>query len=211
MTFFERQTELPQPFPEAADADLHIVFRQEPGSQFGKRRIGFAHNAGTKSFVMRGKLRLGAACPGTGARLSRLLPTPQNFVDIGHADPEDGRSGISARSRIHCRHHPFAQVLRVSSPHHCSPSNQRRKGIKNSTPLESASDSINSEDALARACRAGWTIQKTFTLCVETVFGAVRRACLCVFDLSELEKFSRKEVRKLHLEVQSILTPGETK
>src|ERR1700739_541478 len=148
MTFFERQTELPQPFPEAADTYLHIVFRQEPGSQFGKRRIGFAHNAGTKSFVMRGKLRLGAACPGTGARLSRLLPTPQNFVDIGHADPEDGRSGISARSRIHCRHHPFAQVLRVSSPHHCSPSNQRRKGIKNSTPLESASDSINSEDAL---------------------------------------------------------------
>ena len=53
MTFFECQTELPQPFPEAADADLHIVFRQEPGLQFGKRRIGFAHNAGTKSFVIR--------------------------------------------------------------------------------------------------------------------------------------------------------------
>src|ERR1700751_5026211 len=148
MTFFERQTELPQPFPEAADADLHIVFRQEPGLQFGKRRIGFAHNAGTKSFVIRSKLRLGAACPGPGARLSRLLPTSQNFVDIGHADPEDGRSGISARSRIHCRHHPFAQVLRVSSPHTVPPSNQRREGIKNSAPMEYASDSINSEGAL---------------------------------------------------------------
>src|ERR1700757_3204107 len=145
MTFFECQTELPQPFPEAADADLHIVFRQEPGLQFGKRRIGFAHNAGTKSFVIRSKLWLGAACPGTGARLSRLLPTSQNFVDIGHADPEDGRSGISARSRIHCRHHPFAQVLRVSSPHTVPPSNQRREGIKNSAPMEYASDSINSE------------------------------------------------------------------
>src|ERR1700757_4288580 len=87
--------------------------------------------------------------PGTGARLSRLLPTSQNFVDIGHADPEDGRSGISARSRIHCRHHPFAQVLRVSSPHTVPPSNQRREGIKNSAPMEYASDSINSEGALA--------------------------------------------------------------
>src|ERR1700752_2645927 len=92
---------------------------------------------------------LGPACPGTGARLSRLLPTSQNFVDIGHADPEDGRSGISARSRIHCRHHPFAQVLRVSSPHTVPPSNQRREGIKNSAPMEYASDSINSEGALA--------------------------------------------------------------
>src|ERR1700758_1213180 len=153
MTFFECQTELPQPFPEAADADLHIVFRQEPGLQFGKRRIGFAHNAGTKSFVIRSKLRLGAACPGTGARLSRLLPTSQNFVDIGHADPEDGRSGISARSRIHCRHHPFAQVLRVSSPHTVPPSNQRREGIKNSAPMEYASDSINSEGALGHIRR----------------------------------------------------------
>src|ERR1700757_2816467 len=154
MTFFECQTELPQPFPEAADADLHIVFRQEPGLQFGKRRIGFAHNAGTKSFVIRSKLWLGAACPGTGARLSRLLPTSQNFVDIGHADPEDGRSGISARSRIHCRHHPFAQVLRVSSPHTVPPSNQRREGIKNSAPMEYASDSINSEGALGSKNRA---------------------------------------------------------
>jgi hypothetical protein len=39
MTFFARQTELPQPLPKAADADLHGVFRHEPGS--GKRRIGF--------------------------------------------------------------------------------------------------------------------------------------------------------------------------
>src|SRR6201987_3858614 len=151
MTFFECQTELPQPFPEAADADLHIVFRQEPGLQFGKRRIGFSHNAGTKSFVIRRKIRLGSACPGTGARLSRLLPTSQNFVDIGHADPEDGRSRISARSRIHCRHHPFAQVLRVSSPHTVPPSNQRREGIKNSAPMEYASDSINSEGALVKS------------------------------------------------------------
>jgi hypothetical protein len=39
MTFFERQSGLPQPFPEATDADLHIVFRvfrHEPGLQFGK-------------------------------------------------------------------------------------------------------------------------------------------------------------------------------
>jgi hypothetical protein len=47
----------------------------------------------------------------------------------------------------------FAFVI-VRSPHHCSPSNQRRKGIKNSTSLESASGSINSEDALeTSACR----------------------------------------------------------
>jgi hypothetical protein len=77
MTFFERQPELPQPFPEAADADLHIVFRQEPGSQFGKRRIGFAHHAGTKSFVMRGKLRLGAACPGRSS-----LPSSSNAPEL---------------------------------------------------------------------------------------------------------------------------------
>ena len=66
MTFFERQSGLPQPFPEATDADLHIVFRvfrHEPGLQFGKRRIGFAHDAGAQSFVMCGKLRLGTACP----------------------------------------------------------------------------------------------------------------------------------------------------
>ena len=63
MTFFECQTELPQSFPQASNANLHIVFRHEPGLQFGKRRIGFAHDAGAKSFVMRDKLRFGATCP----------------------------------------------------------------------------------------------------------------------------------------------------
>jgi hypothetical protein len=65
----------------------------------------------------------------------------ENFVDIGHADPKDGRRGISARSRIHHRHHPLAQVLRP-------PSDQRRKGITNLAPLESSGDSINNEAAL---------------------------------------------------------------
>ncbi len=74
MTFFERQPELPQPFPQAADADLEIVLRHEPGLQFGKRRVGFAHDAGAKSLVMAGKLWLGAACPRTRARLSGPLP-----------------------------------------------------------------------------------------------------------------------------------------
>ena len=62
MTFFERQSGLPQPFPKAADTDLEIVLRHEPGLQFGKRRVGFAHDAGAKSLVMAGKLWLGAAC-----------------------------------------------------------------------------------------------------------------------------------------------------
>ena len=88
MTFFERQPELPQPFPETSNADFHIVLRHEPGLKFGKRRIGFVHDAGAKSFVMRGKLRLGT-CPRSRARLSRLRPPCQNFVDIGYADPED--------------------------------------------------------------------------------------------------------------------------
>ena len=111
MTFFERQTELTQPFPKAADADLHIMFRHEPGLQLGKRRVGLAHDAGAKSFVMCGKLWFGAACPRTRACLSRPLPPPEKFVDIGHADPEDGRRGISARSRIHRGHDPLAQIL----------------------------------------------------------------------------------------------------
>ena len=83
--------------------DLHIVFRvfrHEPGLQFGKRRIGFAHDAGAQSFVMCGKLRLGTACPRARARLPRPLPPPEKFVDIGHANPEDGRRGISAGSPI---------------------------------------------------------------------------------------------------------------
>ena len=82
MTFFEHQTGLPQPFPEATDADLHIVFRvfrHEPGLQFGKRRIGFAHDAGAQSFVMCGKLRLGTACPRARARLPRPFPPPEQF------------------------------------------------------------------------------------------------------------------------------------
>ena len=99
MTFFERQSEFPQPFPKAADADLEIVLRHEPGLQFGKRRVGLAHDAGAKSLVMSGKLWLGAACPRTSARLSGPLPPSQDFVNIGHADPEDGCRGISAGSQ----------------------------------------------------------------------------------------------------------------
>jgi hypothetical protein len=45
-----------------------------------KRRIGLAHDP--KSFVVRGKLRLGAARPRPRARLSRSLPPRENFVDI---------------------------------------------------------------------------------------------------------------------------------
>src|SRR6516225_3291352 len=131
MTFFEREPKLPQPFPEAADADLHTVFRHEPGLQFGKRRIGFARDAGAKSSVMRGKLRLGTARPRTCARLSRPLPPRQNFVDIGHADPEDGRRGINTGSRIHFRHYTLAHIMRVSSPHPPSPTESMAKGIRN--------------------------------------------------------------------------------
>src|SRR6201993_3411499 len=93
MTFFECQTELPQPFPEAADADLHIVFRQEPGLQFGKRRIGFAHNAGTKSFVIRSKLRLGAA-PTRARRASSYE------ASFGLGLPRDGRSSLPSSSNV---------------------------------------------------------------------------------------------------------------
>jgi hypothetical protein len=149
MTFFERQPQLPEPFPKAADADFHVVFRHEPGLQFGQRRIGFAHNPGTKSFVIGGKFWLRAARPRTRARLPRPLPPPENFVDIGHANQEDGRSGISARSRIHCRHHPLAQVLRVSSAHRCSP--RRINGERESkifSPGNRRTDSINNEHAL---------------------------------------------------------------
>jgi hypothetical protein len=112
---------MPQPFPKATDADLEIVLCYEPGLQLGKRRIGFAHDAGAKSFVVGGKLRLGAACPRTRARLSRSLPPIEKLIDIGHADPEDGRYGISTCSRIHRRHDTLAQVLRIGSPHHRSP------------------------------------------------------------------------------------------
>src|ERR1700730_2626580 len=81
----------------------------------------FAHDAGAKSFIMYGKLRFRAACPGTRVHLPRSLPPPQNLVDIGHADPENGRRSISARSGIHRRHDTLAQVLRIGSPHHGSP------------------------------------------------------------------------------------------
>jgi hypothetical protein len=151
MTFFERQTELPQPFPEATNADLHIVFRQEPGLQLGKRRIGFAHDACAESFVMGGKLWFGAACPRTRARLSCPPAAPENFVDIGHANLEDGRRGIGARSRIHRRHHPLAQVLRVSSPPLPSPAESTAKRESKFSPHWNPwRDSINNEDALGR-------------------------------------------------------------
>ena len=89
MTFFERQPEMPQPFPKAPGADLHVMLRYKPGLQLGKRRIGFAHHMGAKGIVMRGELRFGATGPRTRARLSRSLPPPQSFVDIGDADPEE--------------------------------------------------------------------------------------------------------------------------
>src|SRR5947208_3381244 len=44
MTFFERQPEMPQPFPKAPSADLHVMLRYKPGLQLGKHRIGFAHH-----------------------------------------------------------------------------------------------------------------------------------------------------------------------
>jgi hypothetical protein len=108
------------------------------------------------------------------------------------------------RGQRRCERHPNSYCI-------CKPKNQIIQMAPADEPCKGLHRAALIPIKLARACRAGWTIQKTFTLCVETVFGAVRRACLCVFDLSELEKFSRKEVRKLHLEVQSILTPGETK
>src|SRR5579875_3784730 len=57
--------------PKAADADFQAMLRHEPSLRFGKRRAGFAYDADTKSFVMRSRLRFGAACPRTRACLSR--------------------------------------------------------------------------------------------------------------------------------------------
>jgi hypothetical protein len=148
MIFFERQPELPQPFPKATDADLQIMLRHEPGLQFGERRVGFAHDAGTKGFVMRGKLRFGTPCPRTRARLSGPLPSSQNFVDIRHADPEDGRRSIRpvpestaamTRSRRSCE-----EALPITIP----PSNQRWKRITNGVSRESPGDSVNNEEML---------------------------------------------------------------
>ena len=61
MTFFERQPEMPQPFPKATGADLRVMLRDKPGLQLGKRRIGLAHHMGAKGAVMCGKLRFGGA------------------------------------------------------------------------------------------------------------------------------------------------------
>ena len=129
MTFFERQPETPKPFPKTTNADLHAVLLDEPGLQFGKRRVRFAHHAGAKALVMRGKLRLGAARPRPRARLSGRPPPPQSFVDIRlrHADLEDRCRRIGTSSRFNRRHDPLAQILRVSSAHRNPPSNQQGK------------------------------------------------------------------------------------
>src|SRR3984893_5624833 len=149
MTFFGRQPETPKPFPKTTNADLHAVLLDEPGLQFGKRRVGFAHHAGAKALVMRGKLRLGAARPRPRARLSGRPPPPQSFVDIRHADLEDRCRRIGTSSRFNRRHDPLAQILRVSSAHRNPPSNQQGKRITNKAPWESKRDSTRSENALA--------------------------------------------------------------
>jgi len=154
MTFFERQPETPKPFPKTTNADLHAVLLDEPGLQFGKRRVGFAHHAGAKALVMRGKLRLGAARPRPRARLSGRPPPPQSFVDIRHADLEDRCRRIGTSSRFNRRHDPLAQILRVSSAHRNPPSNQQGKRITNKAPWESQRDSTRSENALDDAGKA---------------------------------------------------------
>src|SRR5579884_201421 len=149
MTFFEREPGMPWPLPKTTDADLEAVLRHEPGLQPGKRCIRFAHDAGAKSFVICGKFRLGTARPGARTCLDRPLPPSQNFVDIGHTDPEDGGCSISACSGIPRRHDTLAQVLRVLSP---SLPLRRINGERESkiSPCRNPwADSINSEDALA--------------------------------------------------------------
>ena len=71
MTFFERQPEMPQPFPKATGADLRVMLRDKPGLQLGKRRIGLVHHMGAKRVVMCGELWFGATGPRTRAVLSR--------------------------------------------------------------------------------------------------------------------------------------------
>src|ERR1700704_5458025 len=51
MTFFERQPEMPQPFPKATGADLRGMLRDKPGLQLGKRRIGLVHHMGAKGWA----------------------------------------------------------------------------------------------------------------------------------------------------------------
>ena len=51
MTFFERQPEMPQPFPKATGADLRVMLRDKPGLQLGKRRIGLVHHMGAKRVI----------------------------------------------------------------------------------------------------------------------------------------------------------------
>src|SRR5438034_938776 len=63
MTFFERQPEMPQPFPKATGGDLRVMLGDKPGLQLGKRRIGLAHHMGAKGVVMGRELRFGATGP----------------------------------------------------------------------------------------------------------------------------------------------------
>ena len=72
---------MPQPFPEATNANLDAALLDEPGLEFGERCVGLARHLGAEGIVTRGELRLGAARPRPRARLSRPLPPPEKFVD----------------------------------------------------------------------------------------------------------------------------------
>ena len=116
-TFFERQPEMTDPRPQAADADLHRVIVGKPGLQLDQRDVGLLRQLSAQRLVIGRKLRLRPAARLVGRHVAGCATPAKRLVNIRHADPKHRRGRIDAEPAVHRRHHPLPKVLRVGHAH----------------------------------------------------------------------------------------------
>ena len=113
MTFFKRQTELPQCLPDQTDARRHGVSRRQPCTQLFDRPVRPFGDAGADRAIQWCQLRRHVIALRSCGRFTGSPPSRQDLGDLGDTDPEQLRDLANAVSFVRCSEYPLPQVLRI--------------------------------------------------------------------------------------------------
>ena len=140
---------MPDPRPQAADADFHRMVAGKPGLQFNERDIAFLRHLSAQRLVIGRKLRLRAPARLMGPHIAGRAPPAERLVDVRHADPKQRRGRIHAQPAVHRRHHPIPKVLRISHTHDAPQRRFDRRRESWPPSQKESPDSVSPENALA--------------------------------------------------------------
>lgn len=102
---------MPQGLPDHGLTGRDLVRLQQPGSNFGNRRIRVRCDMIADFFVQASQLARHVTLLGAGRGLAGIAPARENLGDVGDTDQQHRRHLSHRHAGVERRKHPFAQVL----------------------------------------------------------------------------------------------------